>query len=1192
MTDDRCDTPLPDESPSSQNSPRSFLLPPSPFRLLFRSLASLQLAVILIAVYALVVLPAATFIESQHGREAARFAVYGAGWFTVIHVLLGVNVLCAMLARLPWRRRQIGFLMTHGGILVLLVGCAFTRWTGIEAALSVYEGHANHLAYEETLHFELDVHQNGSKDVTIGISFEPSPFSWNDGRLSRFPWCLGHRSQGIVYDSGGIMLDVLDYFKEPNPTARVRLTVDGKSEEFDLTATSAEALPKGLRRILVGKERRVTISLRQDVVDLGFQVYLHQFRRKLDPGAGMPSHYSSRVDFLDRSDPPKKLLEDVLITLNAPVDFTDPRSGRTYRLFQSSFDGPWTPGSAKFDALAGSDHSRDQVYLSLFSVNYDPGRWLKYLGSLLIVLGIGAVYYLRGGRARGKAEAQPLAVSQTPSTDNGCRALLLGIAILSSIGGNARAENDQLDWSTWQRLPVFTEGRVAPLDTFARETVESICGQAAPTLCGPEGPQRKFTAAELLFAWLAEPETWEPIRLLSCSDSLREYLGLPLAAPDGQRLHGISPFEVDHSSSLPQRLADLRKRAEADGKKFRPTGVEKEFDKLLDAYGEYRSLTFSLQSTGQRSSDRGIQVAKALKKLIGSLQVARRIENDDRTRKQMVRVVESWQKLMKALYAEETSSATMEPAVAMFSQAADRLAVRLASPDDAPLTALAANLRHQAAELHLSLYDDGKGLRLMPALNTGALEENRTPDDDASPWLSFQAMMYSSDDLLGAYPKPELLAVRKSFADAKAAYFDRNATDRPAKFAAAMDRFAESLRALAEKIEPLRDQLPLRHRDQKLINATVYPPPGSTAAEVFYSRLNPFFWSWIVSLAATICLLLALGRWRKPLFWLGAATLVIGQLCAAVGMGFRWWITGLVPLTGMFETVEFVAIYAAMLGLWFALKPLWRRNSNEGWAIHCPPDHTTLADLVLERRLFALAGAIVGFTAAVLAYYAPATVMHRNIGSVTPILRDNFWLAVHVVTIMASYASAAIAWILGNVALGYYLFGRYGESRVGQAQRSPTKNDDTNSGAACHPPQPCRILAGFIYTAIQITVLLLAAGTILGALWADKAWGHYWGWDPKEVWALVSLLAYILILHMRYLGWSRDFGMAFAAVFGFTAVLFTWYGVNFVLGSGMHAYGSGAGGAWAVSSAAALQWLFLLAAALRYLTESLRVAER
>ena len=153
---------------------------------------------------------------------------------------------------------------------------------------------------------------------------------------------------------------------------------------------------------------------------------------------------------------------------------------------------------------------------------------------------------------------------------------------------------------------------------------------------------------------------------------------------------------------------------------------------------------------------------------------------------------------------------------------------------------------------------------------------------------------------------------------------------------------------------------------------------------------------------------------------------------AIVGMGFRGYITGLVPLTGMFETVEFVALYAALLGLWFACVPLLRPR-NEGWAIHGPLDRSPARmDLVMQRRSFAIAGAIVGFLAAVLAYYAPATVMNRNIGAVNPILRDNFWLAVHVVTIMASYASAAIALILGNIALGYYLFGHYTACRVGQ----------------------------------------------------------------------------------------------------------------------------------------------------------------
>jgi len=77
------------------------------------------------------------------------------------------------------------------------------------------------------------------------------------------------------------------------------------------------------------------------------------------------------------------------------VDFADPQTGRTYRLFQSSFNGPWKPGNPEFDQLAGRDRSRDQIYLSRLSINYDPGRGLKYAGSLLLVAGITMVFYMR-----------------------------------------------------------------------------------------------------------------------------------------------------------------------------------------------------------------------------------------------------------------------------------------------------------------------------------------------------------------------------------------------------------------------------------------------------------------------------------------------------------------------------------------------------------------------------------------------------------------------------------------------------------------------------------------------------------------------------------------------------------------------------------------------------------------------------
>ena len=113
-------------------------------------------------------------------------------------------------------------------------------------------------------------------------------------------------------------------------------------------------------------------------------------------------------------------------------------------------------------------------------------------------------------------------------------------------------------------------------------------------------------------------------------------------------------------------------------------------------------------------------------------------------------------------------------------------------------------------------------------------------------------------------------------------------------------------------------------------------------------------------------------------------------------------------------------------------------------------------------------------------------------------------------------------------------------------------------------------------------MVLLAAGTFLGGVWAASAWGRFWGWDPKEVWALISLLGYIAVLHARYVVWVKHFGLAVLAVACFTLVIAAWYGVNFLMGAGLHSYGctASAGQAY-VAGAVVLQTLYVLAAAVR-----------
>jgi len=185
--------------------------------------------------------------------------------------------------------------------------------------------------------------------------------------------------------------------------AKLRLTVDGNEEELWLLGAPPDLFggaPSPLeRRMVSGEGRVVSISMPLDVVDIGFRITLQPggFERFLDPGTSQASHYGSVVDFLDR-DRDESLREGLQISMNAPIDFTDPQRGRSYRLFQEAFRGPFRPGDGiyeRIDQLSEKPLGGDQAYVTILTVNYDPGRGTKYLGCALIVAGIAVMFYMR-----------------------------------------------------------------------------------------------------------------------------------------------------------------------------------------------------------------------------------------------------------------------------------------------------------------------------------------------------------------------------------------------------------------------------------------------------------------------------------------------------------------------------------------------------------------------------------------------------------------------------------------------------------------------------------------------------------------------------------------------------------------------------------------------------------------------------
>ena len=878
-----------------------------------------------------------------------------------------------------------------------------------------------------------------------------------------------------------------------------------------------------------------------------------------------------------------------------------------------------------------------------------------------------------------------------------------------------RGGEQPLDWDAWERLPVLEAGRRMPLDTFARSLVTTVCGRSNPKLwlpeglrgadaarleaaraLFPEGKPRRFRASELVFSWLVEPQRWQAVPLLIAEHKQlrQDVFALPTHDSFG-RLRYVSPLEAQSSREFHRRLQALAMERRQRDKNWEPTGIDRSIERLDEAYGYFAEFTTDPRDAaamGRRLRRHLESIVRQAEQAAQFLQRQGRMTESDPAARLLIAVGEALDPLLSpgersASGGQTAASQQRERQLAQLRQACAAWSEHCRANEPKRLGMLAETALRHAVEAHFTLYDPQVTLRVAPALNPASLEPDRDPEDDFQPWLGFRALIFGSDALLEGYPLDQVRTVRTAWENVVAVYNDRGRADRPAAFTAAMNELTESLAALGRELADRRDRLVLTQRDEELLSQTEYPPPGFTNAEVFYNRLDPFFWSWLANLAALACLALSFGRQTRVMLFLGLCVLGVAVAITTLGFGLRMAIMRLVPLTNMFETVAFVSLCVPLLGAWFTLLPILWPGLRRAWSLTdarrlrrsvaaegetvAPPGEVpreksslenadaaarassatraivaaavlvrlaligpiayfttryislsiewadqswgqrlgelavwlvaaavvagtvyfasrlvpvllialatvprearragwrSLVDQAVERRVFALVGAAVGMLAALVGYYAPDTVIDKDIAHAQPVLRDNFWLLVHVLTITASYAAGALAWGVANIALGYYLFGSY-----------------RREGDKVLPPPSVAPLAQYAYKATQVAVLLLAAGTILGALWADKAWGHFWSWDAKEVWSLLTLLAYMAILHARHIGWAGNFGMAFGSVLGATFILMAWYGVNFLLPAGKHSYGSGgSGGQWYVGLFVAVNWLFVLAATIRY----------
>lgn len=305
-----------------------------------------------------------------------------------------------------------------------------------------------------------------------------------------------------------------------------------------------------------------------------------------------------------------------------------------------------------------------------------------------------------------------------------------------------------------------------------------------------------------------------------------------------------------------------------------------------------------------------------------------------------------------------------------------------------------------------------------------------------------------------------------------------------------------------------------------------YPSASSLQFEHQYMVVDPFLWAWIVYLVALLVLLMT-AIWLRRAGYIATWALVIAGLGLEIyGFVCRIIISGRPPVTDLYETV----IWVSFIGMVFAV----------------------ILEAVYRKRYLFYAGLPAAILTLIVAD-SDSTILDASINPLTAVLRNNMWLTIHVLTIVSSYAAFALTAALGHLALTLSFWGK----RYAAAQAD---------------------VQYFIYRAMQIGVLLLATGTILGGVWANYSWGRFWGWDPKETWALITLLCYLALLHGRLAGFWKGFGLSVGSVLCFLSVMMSWYGVNFILGQNgksLHSYGLSTGGLGYASGFAGFELAFV-----------------
>ena len=341
---------------------------------------------------------------------------------------------------------------------------------------------------------------------------------------------------------------------------------------------------------------------------------------------------------------------------------------------------------------------------------------------------------------------------------------------------------------------------------------------------------------------------------------------------------------------------------------------------------------------------------------------------------------------------------------------------------------------------------------------------------------------------------------------------DSNSSMKALRYIAGLDEAAKS-----NQYGQVNDLLVQLKSYQRSEAGAICPSESKVNIEISYNKMGIFknsMYSYLM-LGFVLLIVFFIRIFTQPTLTAEKKFKIIGRIFIGLlivvfayhgtGLGFRWYISGHAPWSNGYEAVVFIAWVSMIAGFVFAKK---------------------------NPVVIAVAAILAFF----LIFVSEMNLLDPEITPLQPVLKS-YWLMIHVAIITGSYGFLGLSAILGFINLTLYM--------TRGTKSNQTINLNINE------------ITYVSELTMTIGLFMLTIGTFLGGVWANESWGRYWGWDAKETWALVSVLVYAIILHLRYIpGLKSKFTFNMVSLWGFSAILFTFFGVNFVLG-GLHSYAQG-----------------------------------